>query len=129
MVDGLTAQMWGIFYETGIFLALCQHGFVLVVADMIQSGELAKYPLAVVKALLGAFGPGIGSGYNIGCKFSKTLASSPLGPCANKLHYKSLVGIFHGHTHNRICQLSFLAMYVEGMGLEDLEGCERFFFK
>jgi hypothetical protein len=40
MADGLTARMWGIFYETGIFLALCRHGFALVVADMIQSGEL-----------------------------------------------------------------------------------------
>jgi hypothetical protein len=89
----------------------------------------SKYPLAVVEALLDAFGPGIGCGYDIGCKFGKTLASSPLGPRAKELHYKSLVGIFHGHAHNRICQLSFLATYVEGLGLEDLEGCERFFSK
>jgi KDZ transposase-like protein len=40
MVNELTARMWGIFDETGIFLALCRHGFVLVVADMVQSGEL-----------------------------------------------------------------------------------------
>ena len=43
--------------------------------------------------------------------------------------YKALVGSFHGHAHNRLCQLSFLATYVKGMGLEDLEGCERFFSK
>lgn len=30
----------GFFDETGVFLALCQHGFVLVLADMVQSGEL-----------------------------------------------------------------------------------------
>jgi hypothetical protein len=40
MINDLTARMWGIFDETGIFLALCRHGFVLVVADMVQSGEL-----------------------------------------------------------------------------------------
>ena len=40
MKNDLTARMWGIFDETGIFLALCRHGFVLVVADMVQSGEL-----------------------------------------------------------------------------------------
>ena len=40
MISDLTARMWGIFDETGIFLALCRHGFVLVVADMVQSGEL-----------------------------------------------------------------------------------------
>lgn len=41
MINELTARMWGIFDETGIFLALCRHGFVLVVADMVQSGELS----------------------------------------------------------------------------------------
>lgn len=40
MINELTARMWGIFDETGIFLALCRHGFVLVVADMVRSGEL-----------------------------------------------------------------------------------------
>jgi hypothetical protein len=29
--------------------------------------------------------------------------------------------------YHRFCQLRFLATYVEGMGLEDLKGCERFF--
>ena len=89
----------------------------------------SKYPLAVVDALLDAYGSDIGAGYDIGCRFGKTLASSPLGPRAKELGYRSLVGSFHGHAHNRICQLSFLATYVEGMGLEDLEGCERFFSK
>ena len=40
MLNEVTARMWGIFDETGIFLALCRHGFVLVVADMVRSGEL-----------------------------------------------------------------------------------------
>ena len=36
----LTAKMWGVFHETGLFLALCRHGFVLMLADMVRSGEL-----------------------------------------------------------------------------------------
>ena len=40
MVDALTSRMWGIFDETGVFLSLCRHGFVLLVADMVRSGEL-----------------------------------------------------------------------------------------
>lgn len=40
MKDDITKRMWGIFDETGIFLALCRHGFSLVIADMVQSGEL-----------------------------------------------------------------------------------------
>ncbi|KAG6898732.1 hypothetical protein C0993_004792 [Termitomyces sp. T159_Od127] len=99
-----------------------------LVFDML-SGELAKYPLAVVNELLNVFGTHIGGGYDIGCKFGTMIANSPLGPCACQLEYKSLVGSFHRHAHNRRCQLSFLTKYVEGLGLEDLEGCERFFSK
>ena len=89
----------------------------------------AKYPLAVVESLLEAFGAGLGGGYDIGCKFRTTLDHSELGPRARELRYKALVGSFHGHAHNRLCQTSTLATYVKGMGLEDLEGCERFFSK
>ncbi|KAJ6600993.1 hypothetical protein DFH09DRAFT_1243004 [Mycena vulgaris] len=95
MINDVTSKMWGIFDETGIFLALCRHGFVLVIADMIRSGKLAKYPLAVTKELLDAFGLDLGAGYDVACHFEATLG--------------------------------FLATYVEGMGLEDLEGCERYF--
>ncbi|KAJ7858710.1 hypothetical protein B0H14DRAFT_3085063 [Mycena olivaceomarginata] len=113
MINDVTSKMWGIFDETGIFLALCRHGFVLVIADMIRSGELAKYPLAIVEELLDTFGMNLGAG--------------ELGEQARRNKLKCLVGSFHGHAHNRLCQLSFLATYVEGMGLEDLEGCERYF--
>ncbi|KAF8158710.1 hypothetical protein K438DRAFT_1910030 [Mycena galopus ATCC 62051] len=127
--DELTSKMWGIFNETGIFIALCQHSFVLLVADMVRSGELAKYPLAIENALMDAFGKDIGFGYDIGCGHAKTLKNSPLGPKAKEHNFRMLVGAFHGHAHNRRCQLKYLATYVEGMGIEDLEGCERLFSK
>ncbi|KAJ7814400.1 hypothetical protein B0H14DRAFT_3090110 [Mycena olivaceomarginata] len=120
MINDVTSKMWGIFGETGIFLALCCHGFVLVLADMIKSGELAKYPLAVVEELLDAFGMKLGIGYNVGCHFRATVANSELGNEAWEKQLKCLVGSFHAHTHNRLCQLRFSATY-------DLEGCERFF--
>ncbi|KAJ7747601.1 hypothetical protein B0H14DRAFT_3097002 [Mycena olivaceomarginata] len=127
MINNVTSKMWGIFDETGIFLALCRHGFVLVIADMIKSGELAKYLLGVVKELLDVFGMKLGAGYNVGCHFQATVANSELADEAKDKKLKCLVGSFHGHAHNRLCQLRFLATYVEGMGLEDLEGCEQFF--
>lgn len=79
--------------------------------------------------LLRAFGVNLGGGYDIGCKFATTLDSSPLGAIARQNNYRSLVGAFHGHAHNRLCQLTALATYCKGLGLEDLEGCERFFSK
>ncbi|KAJ7192983.1 hypothetical protein GGX14DRAFT_305777, partial [Mycena pura] len=129
MSEELTARMWGIFDETGVFLALCRHGFVLLVADMVRSGELAKYGLAISNTMLDAFGPDLGQGYDIGCDFETTIQNSPLGPKAAALNLKMLVGAFHGHGHNRRCQLDFLTTYVEGLGIEDLEGCERLFSK
>jgi hypothetical protein len=83
----------------------------------------------MVEVLLDALGDGLGIGYDIGCKFATTVDRSSLGPLARQLKYKSLVGAFHGHAHNRLCQLDYLATYVKGLGLEDLEGCERFFGK
>ncbi|KAJ7799715.1 hypothetical protein B0H14DRAFT_3491386 [Mycena olivaceomarginata] len=127
MIEDVTSKMWGIFDETGIFLALCRHGFVLVIADMIRSGELAKYPLAIVEELLDTFGMNLGLGTTLAATSGQLSANSELGEKASRNNLKCLVGSFHGHAHNRLCQLSFLATYVEGMGLEDLEGCERYF--
>ncbi|KAJ3564681.1 hypothetical protein NP233_g8139 [Leucocoprinus birnbaumii] len=73
---------------------------------MVQMGEQAKYLLATVEVLLEAFELDIGAGTK-----------------AQQLGYTALVGSFHGHTHNHLCQLSNHATYVEGLGLKDLEGC------
>jgi hypothetical protein len=79
--------------------------------------------------MLDIFGEDLAVGYDIGCHFETTLNHSPLGEKAREKNHRCLVGAFHGHAHNRLCQSRFLATYVEGLGLEDLEGCERFFAK
>ena len=89
----------------------------------------SKYPLAIVAKMLDVFGADLAAGYDIGCGFEITLNHSPLGEKAREKNHRCLVGAFHGHAHNRLCQSRFLATYVEGLGLEDLEGCERFFAK
>ncbi|KAI6015899.1 hypothetical protein BKA83DRAFT_4060676 [Pisolithus microcarpus] len=129
MKEDATSRMWGVFDEAGIFMAICRHGFSLVIADIVQSGEQAKYPLAVVSKLLDLFGDNLAGGYDIGCKFRTTLNRSVVGPRARALNYTSLVPAFHGYAHRRLCQLRFLSRYVDGLGLEDLEGCERMFSK
>jgi len=78
---------------------------------------------------LETFGADLGGGYDVGCRFRKSLDTSPLGPLAQQLNHTSLVGAFHGHAHNRICQLSHLATYQKGLGLSALENCESFFSK
>ncbi|KIK37448.1 hypothetical protein CY34DRAFT_26005 [Suillus luteus UH-Slu-Lm8-n1] len=129
MRDEKTKKMWGVFNKSGIFMSICRHGFSLVIADMVQSGEQAKYPLAVVSTLLDTFGSDLGGGYDIGCCFKTTLSRSTLGQRAQELNHTSLIGAFHGHAHQCLRQLDHLATYVKGLGLEDLEGCKRTFSK
>ncbi|KIK17790.1 hypothetical protein PISMIDRAFT_110687 [Pisolithus microcarpus 441] len=39
MDDAKTRKAWGVYDETGIFIAVCRHGTCLLIADMVQSGE------------------------------------------------------------------------------------------
>ncbi|KAJ8092616.1 hypothetical protein PM082_006941 [Marasmius tenuissimus] len=121
-------KMFSFFAISGIFLSVCRHGHVLVICDMRRSGELMKYPLAIVKALLDRYGKDLGLGYDIMCAFYRTLLrSEKLGNQVVAFRLKGVVPAFHGHAHNRRCQVSWHPMYTQGVGLEDFEECERTF--
>ncbi|TRM56402.1 hypothetical protein BD626DRAFT_551558 [Schizophyllum amplum] len=122
-------KMLSLFSVSGVFLCVCRHGHVLVTCDMIRSGELMKYPLAIVKHLLDTYGPDFGLGYDIMCAFFKTLQNSSLAPRVAALRLRGVVPAFHGHAHNRGCQVSWHPMYAPGVGIEDFEECERTFGK
>ncbi|KAK7040640.1 hypothetical protein R3P38DRAFT_2513560 [Favolaschia claudopus] len=129
MKESVTSRAYGMYDETGIFLCLCRHGFVMVVEDMVKSGELSKYALSVVAHLLKVLGK-LAVGYDIGCLLDKLVKAHPeLSALAEEKGFKALVGAFHGHGHNRLCGVDYLMTYVEGVGLEALEGCESFFSK
>ncbi|KAI0684967.1 hypothetical protein C8T65DRAFT_712851 [Cerioporus squamosus] len=120
-------KMFALFAVSGVFVSLCRHGHILIMCDMIRSGELMKYPLAIINKLLKVYGPDILVGYDIGCEFSKTLDNSSLGTLAREQRLTSIVPAFHGHSHNRGCQVQFLPLYFSGAGKEDFEGSERLF--
>ncbi|KAJ7239447.1 hypothetical protein C8J57DRAFT_1528105 [Mycena rebaudengoi] len=122
-------KMFALFAVAGVFLSVCRHGHLLIMCDMIRSGELMKYPLAIVKHLLDSYGADIGLGYDIMCQFFKTLCRSSLGAQTVALCLRGVVPAFHGHAHNRPCQLGWHPLYIEGVGLEDFEECERTFSK
>jgi len=88
-----------------------------------------KYPLAIVQRLIDMYGPDICLGYDIMCAFIKTLTRSCLGSKVAAFRLSGVVPSFHGHAHNRGCQLHWHPMYIEGVGLEDFEECERTFAK
>ncbi|KAF8887918.1 hypothetical protein CPB85DRAFT_1441633 [Mucidula mucida] len=117
MVNDVASKAWGIYKKTGIFVLLCRHDMMFMVADMIESGELAVYPLTLIERLLEVIKlHKIVIGYNCGCKFKKALARSMLGPVTKDQVVKFVVGLFHGHAHNRV-------------GLNAFENCESYFSK
>ncbi|EMD33917.1 hypothetical protein CERSUDRAFT_97846 [Gelatoporia subvermispora B] len=94
-----------VYETTGIFVCACRHGLIQKACEMIRSGELAKYPLAIVDWILDVHHDQCGCGYDIGCAFNETANNSAkVGP---KLYNHPL--------------------YILGYGIEDLEGMERVF--
>ena len=87
----------------------------------------AKYPLAIVDRLLTLYGPDIGLAYDVGCAFETTLMNSSLAPRARDLNLRLMVGSFHGHAHNRRCQLTWHPLHISGTGHSEGEGCEHIF--
>ncbi|OCH88551.1 hypothetical protein OBBRIDRAFT_734191 [Obba rivulosa] len=117
-----------IYESTGIFVCACRHGFIQKACEMIRSGELTKYPLAVVNHILDVHQHNCGCGYDIGCAFAETAKNSKLlGPKVAEYGMQFVVCAFHGYAHNQLCQLVNHPLYLSGYSIEDLEGMERVF--
>ncbi|KAF8230115.1 hypothetical protein L208DRAFT_1070733, partial [Tricholoma matsutake] len=63
----------------------------------------------------------------IGCAFTTTLENSSLSEKVKDAIFCMMVGAFHGHAHNRACQLEWHPLYIKGTGHSDGEGCEHVF--
>ncbi|KAG8937758.1 hypothetical protein FRC03_007875, partial [Tulasnella sp. 419] len=122
--DDSKKGMFNCFEESGVFLACCRHGLTLIACDMVASGELAKYPLAILSHINDNIAEKKIIGYDIGCAFKKTAAISSITGLES---VKWVVPAMHGYAHNRPCQLVHHPKYVVGTGIEDFETCERTF--
>ncbi|KAJ3790467.1 hypothetical protein GGU10DRAFT_302826 [Lentinula aff. detonsa] len=140
MNEATTKRSFGHFDVNGVFAGFCRHSFTIVFLDMIQTGEQAKYMLALLHHLMSAMRedrrcrglsdtpPGsLTVGYDIACGMVDKIARSPLSDLAGNERLQMLIGLLHGYAHNRLCQLTFLMLYIYGAGIEDLEVCERYF--
>ncbi|KAI0038843.1 hypothetical protein FA95DRAFT_1504966, partial [Auriscalpium vulgare] len=86
-----------------------------------------KYALASLDAIMKTYGSDQAVGYDIGCSMHTTIQSTSLASKATARRLHLIVNAFHGYAHNRRCQLLFHILYQLGMGIEDLETCERIF--
>ena len=105
----------------------CKSCYLSLAAKILSLMCRAKYPLATISQLLELLPPGLGVGYDIACSFTGTVARSSLDPQAWHLGLHMVVPAFHGHAHNRLCQLEYHIQMSSGFGLEDLETCEHVF--
>jgi hypothetical protein len=88
----------------------------------------AKYPLAMFSKVIHTHGENILIGYDIGCHHSITAHNHPLtSKLVCKNNTESIVGAFHGYAHERSCQLKWHPLWRVSAGMEDFEGCKRFF--
>lgn len=81
----------------------------------------------MVNTVMEVYGAHQTIGYDVGCSFTSTIRNSSLNDKALALFLEMLVNAFHGHAHNRLCQLVFHPLFKKIIGLEDLESCERIF--
>ncbi|KAI1792846.1 hypothetical protein LXA43DRAFT_886785 [Ganoderma leucocontextum] len=121
-------RSWSAFHETGIFASCCRHGIMLWIIDMVKSGELAKFPLAVVAKLLELFEKLL-IAFDIGCVFQVTVSNSSLGAKFKASGSRVCVNAFHGYSHSYPCQVQHHPNVIEGIGIEDFETLERTFSK
>ncbi|KAG1802115.1 uncharacterized protein HD556DRAFT_1429739 [Suillus plorans] len=120
-------RMWSVFDETGIFVSACRHGLLLWVTDMVSSGELAKYPLAIISNVIDVLGERTLGAYDIGCGFQSTIRASRLGDAFERQKCRMCVDAFHGYAHNYLCQTKNHPNGIVGAGIEDFGTIERFF--
>ncbi|KAG2336338.1 hypothetical protein BDR05DRAFT_978809 [Suillus weaverae] len=120
-------RMFTVFQKSGIFVSVCQHGVLLTICDMVQSGKLMKYPLATINHLMEVYQQPFLYGYDIKCAFNKILLQSSLLSSVCHLGVDGVVNGFHGHAHNHLCQVQHHCKYKMGAGKEDFKTCERTF--
>ncbi|KAE9387561.1 hypothetical protein BT96DRAFT_1004976 [Gymnopus androsaceus JB14] len=134
MNESKTARLFAFFDVNSIFAGFCCHSFVLAFADMIKTGEQSKYLLALLHHFMAACQEdrrrrglpevpisSLAIGYDIACGMVDKIACSPLSQLARDEKLQMLIGLLHGYAHNRLCQLSFLMLYIYGAGIEDME--------
>src|SRR5215471_15085806 len=101
----------------------------MIVSVIERSNDICrmKYPLACLQRIFDLYGANIAFAYDIACAFMKTVLRSRLSQKAIDLGLRGVVPAFHGHSHNRNCQVNWHPMYIDGAGIEDFEECERTF--
>lgn len=81
----------------------------------------------MIDQVMSVYGSHQAIGHDVGCTASSTLKHSSLSERVHALFLEMLVNTFHGHAHNRLCQLVFHPLFRKLIGIEDLECCERIF--
>jgi len=81
----------------------------------------------MINKLLDVHGTNQAIGSDIRCSLASSVAASSIWDKVSCNTLQLAVNAFHGHAHNRWCQLENHPLYRHGFGLEDLETCKQIF--
>jgi hypothetical protein len=88
-----------------------------------------KYRIAITNQMINTHREELGLAYDIMCAFIKTLHNSSIRSKVKEMRLIGVVPVFHGHAHNRVCQVRWHPMYVDGVRTEDFKTCEWVFYQ
>ncbi|KAJ8462008.1 hypothetical protein ONZ45_g18090 [Pleurotus djamor] len=112
---------------TALMGLLCRHDRVLWLVNMTSAGEKQHYCYTLLEMLFqhlpSSFSVGIL--YDIGCQIHRSCVKHGfLSRYVDRIKFG--ISIFHAFGHQWPCQIAYHPRKVEGFGLTDGEGCERF---
>ncbi|KIJ34732.1 hypothetical protein M422DRAFT_181663, partial [Sphaerobolus stellatus SS14] len=116
-----------VYSDTGLVALVCRHDRPLWVANMTTPGERQYYAFALLQRLFNNLPDDwkVGLLYDIACQIERSMIKHGLlADFYPRLAFA--VSVFHAYGHQWPCQLLYHPRKVEGFGLSDGEGCERF---
>ncbi|KIJ28448.1 hypothetical protein M422DRAFT_61921 [Sphaerobolus stellatus SS14] len=116
------------FADTGLMAMLCRHDRVLWVVNLTSPGEKQFYAYALIERLFAELPKDwhIGVLYDLAGQIQRSMIKWGFLP--NLLpRMKFAVSVFHAFGHQWPCQLRGHPRKIEGYGLTDGEGCERYY--
>lgn len=87
----------------------------------------AKYLLLVISKIVETFESQACDGFDIGCKFTKTIKASTLSEAFFANGHCICVNAFHGYSYQFLCQLDNHLSIIPSTGLEDFKIMEQVF--
>ncbi|KAK0457238.1 uncharacterized protein EV420DRAFT_1549515 [Desarmillaria tabescens] len=118
----------GRYDDTGLAALVCRHDVPLFLANVDTPGEQQKYAVALIDKLASHLpaAASIAVLYDIGCVMDRSINLYDIFPPMLTERLVFATSAMHSYGHQWACQLVYNPRLMDGLGLTDGEGVERF---